>query len=115
MATGITTRKAAAAFKAIVEKVGRDDVAEILANWNDYELSEDGSKIVCYVGRDRENSHGTQGGKGTVSKKEFLEWLLSDEPFDKGVYGEGILTTQEWVGKIESARKASRLGEMESP
>jgi hypothetical protein len=72
------SRKAAAAFKAIVDHVGRDDVIDILLNWDDCELSEDGKKIIQYIGRDREYSRGALGGKGAVSKKEFLAWLLSE-------------------------------------
>jgi hypothetical protein len=102
-------RKASAAFKAIVEALGRDEVAGILLNWNDSELSEDGSKIICYVGRDREYSRGRDGGKSTISKKEFIAWLLSDAPFDEVVYGKAIGKDTEWVNKIRSARTASGL------
>ena len=102
-------RKAAAAFKAIVDHVGRDDVIDILLNWDDCELSEDGNKIIQYIGRDREYSRGAIGGKGTVSKKEFLAWLLSEAPFDESVYGEAIRMDVEWIRKIDSARTASGL------
>jgi hypothetical protein len=105
----IGNKKAAVAFKAILDRVDRDDVADILLNWNDSELSEDGSKIIQYVGRDREYSHGATGGKSTVSKKEFLAWLLSEAPFDEGVYGKGIRMEADWVKKINSARVASGL------
>lgn len=116
-AAPIGTRKAAAAFRAIVDKVGRDDVAEILFNWDDYELSDDGDKIVSYVGRDREYSRGADGGKATVSKREFLAWLLSDSPFDEKVYGKDIRQNTDWVNKIKSARAATglSLGKPPSP
>ena len=109
MAISLDNRKAAAAFRAIVDHLGRDDVTDILFNWNDYELSEDGSKIISYVGRDREYSRGAQGGKATISKKEFLDWLLSDAPFDEKAYGAGIRGDAEWVRKIGAARSASGL------
>ena len=109
MANPIGTRKAAAAFKAIVDQVGRDDVTDILLNWDDCELSEDGNKIFRYIGRDREYSRGAEGGKVPISKAEFLAWLLSDAPFDESVYGEGIRTKVDWVRKIDSARTASSL------
>lgn len=109
MANPISSRKAAAAFKSIVEQLGRDELSEILFNWDDSELSEDGTKIIRFVGRDREYSRGSDGGKVSVSKTEFIIWLLSDAPFDESVYGEGIRKNTEWVGKIESARQASGL------
>lgn len=111
----IDSRKAAVAFKAIVEHVGREDVIDILLNWDDCELSEDGNKIIQHVGRDREYSHGKMGGTCTVSKKEFLAWLLSEAPFDERVYGEGIRTKADWVKTIESARTASGLYSDKSP
>lgn len=109
MAIPISSRKAAAAFKAIVDQVGRDDVTDILFNWDDSELSEDGNKIFRYIGRDREYSRGAEGGKVTISKTEFLAWLLSDAPYDEEVYGKEILTNADWVRKIDSARTASGL------
>lgn len=105
----ISSRKAAAAFKAIVDQVGRDGVTDILLNWDDCELSEDGNKIFRYIGRDREYSRGTEGGKVTISKAEFLAWLLSEAPFDESAYGAGIRTEVDWVRKIDSARRASGL------
>ena len=89
MTNPIGSRKAAAAFKAIVDQVGRDDVTDILLNWDDSELSEDGNRIFRYIGRDREYSRGAEGGKVSISKKEFIEWLLSEAPFDESVYGAG--------------------------
>ena len=109
MTISIDSRKAAVAFKAIIDQVGRDDVTDILLNWNDCELSEDGNKIIQHIGRDREYSHGAMGGKGAVSKKEFLAWLLGEAPFDESVYGEGIRMEVDWARKIDSARTASGL------
>lgn len=105
----LSSKKAAAAFRAIVTSLGRDDVSDILLNWNDYELSEDGTKIYCYVGRDREYSQGADRGKMTISKTKFIEWLLSDGPFDEEVYGADIRSNSEWVTIIDAARRASGL------
>jgi len=105
----IDSRKASTAFKSIIEKCGRDDVTEILFNWDDCELGEDSNTIIKYVGRDREYSHGKDGGKVKISKKQFLTWLLSDDPFDVSVYGSKIREDIDWVQKINSARSASGL------
>lgn len=105
----ISSRKASAAFTSIFEQLGRDDLTDILFNWDDSELSEDGTKIIRFVGRDREYSRGAEGGKVIVSKAEFINWLLSDAPFDASVYGEGIRNNMDWVRQIESARVASGL------
>jgi len=93
----------------ILEKLGRDDLSDILTNWNDSELSEDGTKIFCYVGRDREYSGSANGGKSSVSKKEFIVWLLSNGPFDENEYGATIGADTDWKAKIDRARKASKL------
>lgn len=103
------SRKASVAFTTIVEKLGRDDVIDILLNWDDCELSEDGTGIIQFVGRDRDYSHGKNGGKAKVSKADFLNWLLSDAPFDEAVYGSRIRDDAEWARKIEAARSASGL------
>lgn len=100
----ITTKTAATIFKALVEKLGRDDLNTILADWNDSELSDDGTKIVIQIGRDREYSRGSEGGEASVSKKEFLNWLDSDGPFDEKVYGENIKSDHEWCTKITTAK-----------
>ena len=105
----IDSRKASIAFKAIVEKLGRDDVLDILFNWDDCELSDDGTNIIQYAGRDREYTRGKEGGKLKISKMKFLEWLLSEAPFDPQVYGTNIRANADWVKRIDSARAASGL------
>ena len=77
-------------------------------------LAADGNNIIQYVGRDREYSHGKDGGKVKVSKIEFLTWLLSEAPFDERVYGATIREDADWVQRIESARTASGLFSDES-
>ena len=105
----INSRKSSAAFRAIVDRLDRADVTDILFNWEDCELSEDGANIVQFVGRDREYSQGKYGGKVKVSKKDFLAWLLSEAPFDEKVYDASIRKDADWVKKIEAARTASGL------
>ena len=105
------SRKASIAFKAIVEKLGRDDVLDILFNWDDCELSDDGTNIIQYVGRDREYTRGKEGGKVKANKKDFLIWLLSDAPFNEQVYGSAIRQDTTWVKRIESARAVSGLSQ----
>ena len=95
------------AFNSIIDRIGRDDISEILFNWNESQLNEDGDKIICYPGRDGRYSVGKEGGKAVISKREFLAWLLSDEPFDEKVYGTNIRNDPEWTDLIRRAREAA--------
>ena len=97
------------AFDAIVKKIGRDDLVEVLFNWNDSELNEDGNKIIGYPGRDRHYSRGKEGGKVTISKRELLDWLDSEKPFDEKVYGAEIRNNTEWTSLIHRAREAGLI------
>lgn len=92
------------AFNAIAKGIGRDDLGEILFNWNESQLNEDGSKIIGYPGRDGRFSLGKEGGKVNISKKQFLAWLLSDSPFDEKVYGVNIRNDTQWTDLIQRAR-----------
>ena len=94
-------------FSAIVNSIGRNDLDEILYNWNDSKLNEDGNKIICYPGRDGRFSYGKEGGKVTIGKREFLDWLRSDKPFDDKVYGVNIKNDSRWTGLILRARNAA--------
>lgn len=94
------------AFNAIVTGIGRDDLSEILFNWNESQLNEDGSKIIGYPGRDGRFSRGKEGGKVNISKREFLDWLHSDKPFDENVYGANIKNDTQWTRLIQQAREA---------
>jgi hypothetical protein len=94
-------------YTAIVNGIGRDDLGEILFNWNESELNEDGSKIIGYPGRDGKHSKGKEGGKVIVSKRAFLAWLLSDSPFDEKVYGANIKNDVHWTGLIQRAQEAT--------
>lgn len=95
------------AFNAIAKGIGPDDIGEILFNWNESQLNEGGDKIVGYPGRDGRFSHGKEGGKVIISKREFLEWLLSDDPFNEKVYGANIKSNTEWTELIRRAREAA--------
>lgn len=92
------------AFKAVIRGIGRDDIGEILFNWNESELNLDGDKIIAYPGRDGRYSRGKEGGKVNIGKREFLAWLLSDNPFDEKIYGADIRSNIEWVDLIHRAR-----------
>jgi len=95
------------AFNAILKVLCRDDLGEILFNWNESELNEDGDKIINYPGRDGRRSHGKEGGKVVIGKREFLSWLLSEAPFDEKVYGANIGSDPEWTALIRRAREAA--------
>jgi hypothetical protein len=95
------------AFDAIIKGLDRDDVGEILFNWNESELNEDGDKIINYPGRDGRYSRGKEGGKVVIGKREFLAWLLSDAPFDEKLYGVNIGSDPEWTALIRRARKSA--------
>ena len=105
----LDNKSASTAFKRITDTVVRDELADILFNWNESELSSDGENIIQHVGRDRQFSRGGEGGKARIGKKEFIAWLLSDGPFDETVYGIAIKSDQEWQQRIEAARIASGL------
>ena len=99
-------------FKAIVEKLSNVDGADamdidgILLNWNNSELNQDRNDIISYPGRDGAYSFGKEGGKVRISKKLFIEWILSDIPFDENIYGKDIRNDFHWVTAIETARKS---------
>jgi hypothetical protein len=94
-------------FIGIVKAMGRDDASEILFNWNESQLNLDGDMIIGYPGRDGIFSRGKEGGKVNISKREFLDWLLSESPFDKNVYGANISSDAQWLGLIQRAREAA--------
>lgn len=98
------------AFNAILKGIGLNDLGEILFNWNESQLNEDGDKIFRYPGRDGRFSRGKEGGKVIIGKREFLAWLLSDDPFDEKVYGANIRNDTEWTALIRRAREAALGG-----
>ena len=95
------------AFNAIAKGIGHDDLGEILFNWNESQLNLDGDRIIGYPGRDGIFSRGKEGGKVNIGKREFLNWLLSDSPFDENVYGANIRNDAQWTGLIRRAREAA--------
>ncbi len=93
------------AYNGILNKIGRDELNGILGDWNGAELNEAGDRIIGYPGRDRAFSRGKDGGKVNITKKEFLNWLMSDAAVDPKVYGD----SPEWRAKIDAAREASGM------
>ena len=100
------------AFKNIVKNLSSlegDDVMDIdglLMNWNNSELNKERDQIICYPGRDGVYSHGKEGGKVKIPKRSFIDWILSDEPFDEKIYGKNICNDTNWTTAIETARKS---------
>ena len=92
------------AFNNLMTNMDRDDFNEILFNWNESELNEDSAEILIYV--DSRADGPRTGGADKVDKKEFIDWLKSDGPFDPEVYSEDIRDDENWVGLIERARAA---------
>ena len=80
-------------------------LGEILFNWNESQLNLDGDRIIGYPGRDGIFSRGKEGGKVNISKRDLLDWLLSDSPFDENVYGANIRNDAQWTGLIQRARE----------
>ncbi len=95
------------AFNAIIKGIGLNDLGEILFNWNESQLNEDGDKIIRFPGRDGRFSRGKEGGKVVVGKRGFLAWLQSDDPFNGKVYGANIRSDAEWTSLIQRARDAA--------
>jgi hypothetical protein len=94
-------------FNTVVNGIGRDDLGEILYNWNESQLNEDGDRIISYPGRDGIFSRGKEGGKINISKRAFLTWLSSDNPFDAKIYDANIRDNIQWMGLIQRAREAA--------
>jgi hypothetical protein len=107
--TSMSNANVGKAFNAVVKGIGRDDIGEILFNWNESELNLDGDKIIAYPGRDGRYSRGKEGGKVNISKREFLAWLFSDNPFDGKIYGADIRSNTEWVDLIHRARDVALI------
>ena len=89
-------------FESLVSQMERDDLNEILYNWNESELNQDGSQIIIFV--DSRGYGPRTGGANEVNKTEFIDWLLSNSPFDTTVYGNEILQDKTWNNLIGKAR-----------
>ena len=81
-------------FGKSFSKIGKDDLNELLANWNGSELSEDGTRIVV---RDRRGG----GGSYSQTKGEFFDWLFSDKVFG----GIAEDARAEWQAVVNRARE----------
>ena len=99
----VKPKEAGVIFSVLVGKLDRDDLNEILFNWNESELNEDMTAIKSYPFR--RNAPAGRGPVAKHGKTEFINWLLSDAPFDTGVYGEEILQDRGWADLINRARK----------
>lgn len=95
-------------FESIVTQMDVADINEILSNWNESELSDDGSEILVYT--DSRSDGPRTGGADKVDASEFINWLLSDAPFDTNIYGKDIASDPEWKALIEKARSAANNG-----
>ncbi len=94
-------------FTSLLQMLGKDDLNEILFNWNESELNEDCSEIVVFVDS---RAYGPRtGGANKVEKSEFIEWLLSDAPFDPKVYGEKIREDNQWTELVGKARQTIKV------
>lgn len=101
----LTDAQARKAWNAMLDKVGVKGLAGLVYNWNEGELSEDGSRITNFAGRDRAQTMAGQGGSYRNSKAEFVRWLMSDAPFDAAK----IEQDAEWRAEVNAARQASGL------
>ena len=99
---------ASSMFEYVVTQMEVADINEILFNWNESELSDDGSEILVYT--DSRSDGPRTGGADKVDASEFINWLLSNAPFDTNVYGKDISTDLEWKGLIEKARSVANSG-----
>jgi hypothetical protein len=100
----LSNKKIGEAFNRLVNEA-RDDFEDVMSNWQSgVFLNEDKDKLITYPGRDQAFSRGKEGGKVTVTKKEMIEWLMSDGPFDEKVYGPDIRNDKQWVAQIERLR-----------
>ena len=96
-------KDADSSFEKLLHNLGEDELNEILFNWNESGLNEDHTEILIYVDS---RAYGPEtGGADKVDKSEFIEWLLSDAPFDTNAYGKDILEDKEWSELISKARK----------
>lgn len=102
------TKKVAEHFNKLVNKLPRVDVNQLLGDWAEAELTPDGTGIVIEDSFRRE-AVGGRGAKVKPTKREFLEWLNSDAPFDEVVYGVGIRQDTEYTDRIKRAREAAGL------
>jgi hypothetical protein len=104
--TSFSNAQVGKAFNSILSLLGRNDLSEILYNWNESQLNLEGNKIIRFPGRDGIYSKGKEGGKVNITKREFLSWLCSESPFNEKVYGADIKNDKNWTQLIQRARQA---------
>jgi len=96
-----------------MRKENEDIFDDVVFNWADAEVFVDyDGKISfkAYPGRDRMYSRGKEGGSFKPSKKEFINWLVSDEPFDSKKY----VQDESWVNNIKTLRQSLGIVETKS-
>ena len=104
----LSNKKIGSAFDRMVNEA-RQDFEEVMFNWQGgVFLNEDANKLITYPGRDQAFSKGKEGGKVVVTKKDMINWLMSDGPFDEAEYGADIKSNQQWVDQIERLRSIVR-------
>ncbi len=104
----LSNKKIGNAFDRMVNEA-RQDFEEVMFNWQGgVFLNEDANKLITYPGRDQAFSKGKEGGKVVVTKKDMINWLMSDGPFDEAEYGADIKSNQQWVDQIERLRSIVR-------
>jgi len=104
----LSNKKIGNAFDRMVNET-RQDFEEVMFNWQGgVFLNEDANKLITYPGRDQAFSKGKEGGKVVVTKKDMINWLMSDGPFDEAEYGADIKSNQQWVDQIERLRSIVR-------
>lgn len=87
----------------LLTELSTDDLNTILYNWNESEISADGNDILIFVDS---RAYGPRtGGASVIDKNEFINWLMSEQPFDESIYGKDISNDQHWVNLINSTRK----------
>ena len=88
-----------------MRKENEDAFDEAVFNWAEAEVVVDYDGKISfkgYPGRDRMYSRGKEGGSFKPSKKEFINWLTSDEPFDAKKYTQD----DSWVNNINKLRES---------
>jgi len=100
--SGIGFQKKESSEKAFARLVTQDKdlVSELLDNWNESQLTESGNIKGYHYGRDGYKSTGEDKGIAKVTKKEFIDWLNSENPLDPKIYS----LDQDWIDSINKAR-----------
>ncbi|OHB99068.1 MAG: hypothetical protein A2Z57_04020 [Planctomycetes bacterium RIFCSPHIGHO2_12_39_6] len=102
------TKRVGEYFNNLVKKMSRDEVDQVLYDWGEGQLNEDGTGIKI----ERMFAREAKKGLGEIvkgSKAQFINWLNSDAPFNEKIYGKDILKDSEYVDRINRAREAAGI------